>query len=172
MPCVSSVFPNIAEDNFSGGGPHGRRLKRSGLCEEWDACDETEVDKTRVPSLLSTHGVARLSVCALVRWCDFRKPSLKRGNRFRGCHGFLSLSVTPVLTIFASSMLAASTFSLSIVVSAHRTIAETATPRMHRIPLEDMTPSRRSRYSLGHLPTLLVRWCSTGWVSTQRVRPI
>ncbi|WP_424968897.1 DUF2254 domain-containing protein [Dinoroseobacter sp. S375] len=48
-------------------------------------------------------------------------------------------SVTPVLTILASSMLAVSTFSLSIMVSAHRAAANTATPRMHRILLEDTT---------------------------------
>ncbi|WP_424973908.1 DUF2254 family protein [Dinoroseobacter sp. S124A] len=130
------------------------------------------MDKTRVPSLLSVRGVARLSVCALVLWSDVRKSSRKRSNRFRDCHGYLFLSVTPVLTIVASSMLAVSTLSLSIMVSVHRTVAETATPRMHRILLEDMTPSRCSRYSLGHLSTLLVRWCSTGWVSTQRMRPI
>ncbi|WP_415922741.1 DUF2254 domain-containing protein [Tateyamaria sp. SN6-1] len=48
-------------------------------------------------------------------------------------------SVTPVLTILASSMLAVSTFSLSIMVSAHRAAANTATPRVHRILLEDTT---------------------------------
>ncbi|ABV93619.1 conserved hypothetical protein [Dinoroseobacter shibae DFL 12 = DSM 16493] len=48
-------------------------------------------------------------------------------------------SVTPVLTILASSMLAVSTFSLNIMVSAHRGAADVATPRMHRILLEDTT---------------------------------
>ena len=48
-------------------------------------------------------------------------------------------SVIPVLTILASSMLAVSTFSLSIMVSAHRAAANTATPRIHRILLEDTT---------------------------------
>lgn len=48
-------------------------------------------------------------------------------------------SVVSVLTILASSMLAVSTFSLSIMVSAHRAAAEAATPRVHRILLENTT---------------------------------
>lgn len=48
-------------------------------------------------------------------------------------------AVTPVLTILASSMLAVSTFSLNIMVTAHRTASETTTPRVHRILMEDTT---------------------------------
>ena len=48
-------------------------------------------------------------------------------------------SVLPVLTILASSMLAVSTFSLNIMVSAHRAAAEATTPRVHRILLENTT---------------------------------
>jgi uncharacterized membrane protein len=48
-------------------------------------------------------------------------------------------SVVPILTILATSMLAVSTFSLNIMVTAHRAAADSATPRMHRILLEDMT---------------------------------
>lgn len=48
-------------------------------------------------------------------------------------------SVTPVLTILASSMLAVSTFSLNIMVSAHRAAASATTPRVHRLLLEDTT---------------------------------
>lgn len=48
-------------------------------------------------------------------------------------------SVLPVLTILASSMLAVSTFSLNIMVSVHRAAAAQATPRVHRILLEDTT---------------------------------
>ncbi|WP_295313798.1 DUF2254 family protein, partial [Roseobacter sp.] len=48
-------------------------------------------------------------------------------------------SVIPVLTILASSMLAVSTFSLNIMVTAHRAAAETTTPRMHRLLLENTT---------------------------------
>lgn len=48
-------------------------------------------------------------------------------------------SVMPVLSILASSMLAVSTFSLSIMVSSHRAAAGNATPRIHRILLEDTT---------------------------------
>ncbi len=48
-------------------------------------------------------------------------------------------SVTPVLSILASSMLAVSTFSLNIMVSAHRAAAGNATPRVHRLLREDST---------------------------------
>lgn len=48
-------------------------------------------------------------------------------------------AVTPILTILASSMLAVSTFSLNVMVSAHRSAADNATPRIHRILLEDRT---------------------------------
>lgn len=48
-------------------------------------------------------------------------------------------SVTPILTILATSMLAVSTFSLNIMVTAHRAAADVATPRMHRILLQDTT---------------------------------
>ncbi|WP_300032047.1 DUF2254 domain-containing protein [uncultured Roseobacter sp.] len=48
-------------------------------------------------------------------------------------------AVMAVLTILASSMLAVSTFSLNIMVSAHRAAADAATPRVHRILLEDTT---------------------------------
>ncbi|RPE67216.1 putative membrane protein [Pacificibacter maritimus] len=48
-------------------------------------------------------------------------------------------AVTPVLTILASSMLAVSTFSLNVMVSAHRSAALNTTPRVHRLLLEDTT---------------------------------
>jgi uncharacterized membrane protein len=48
-------------------------------------------------------------------------------------------AVLPVLTILASSMLAVSTFSLNVMVSAHRAAAQNATPRVHRLLLEDTT---------------------------------
>lgn len=48
-------------------------------------------------------------------------------------------AVLPVLTILASSMLAVSTFSLNVMVSAHRSAASNATPRIHRLLLDDST---------------------------------
>ncbi len=48
-------------------------------------------------------------------------------------------SVIPILSILASSMLAVSTFSLNIMVSAHRSAAGNATPRVHRLLREDST---------------------------------
>ncbi|WP_135501288.1 DUF2254 domain-containing protein [Roseovarius aestuariivivens] len=48
-------------------------------------------------------------------------------------------AVLPVLTILASGMLAVSTFSLNVMVSAHRAAAAQATPRAHRVLLDDGT---------------------------------
>jgi len=48
-------------------------------------------------------------------------------------------SVTPVLTILASSMLAVSTFSLGTMVAAHRAAAATATPRVMQLMIADRT---------------------------------
>lgn len=50
-----------------------------------------------------------------------------------------SSAVMPILTILASSMLAVSTFSLNVMVSAHRAAAQNTTPRVHRLLLEDTT---------------------------------
>ncbi|KUP90635.1 hypothetical protein TRIHO_45010 [Tritonibacter horizontis] len=46
-------------------------------------------------------------------------------------------AVLPVLTILASGMLAVTTFSLNVMVSAYRTASSTATPRVYRLLLED-----------------------------------
>lgn len=48
-------------------------------------------------------------------------------------------TVMPVLTILASGMLAVSTFSLNVMVSAHRAASAQATPRAQRLLLEDTT---------------------------------
>lgn len=48
-------------------------------------------------------------------------------------------AVMPILTILASGMLAVSTFSLNVMVSAHRAAAAQATPRAHRILMSDTT---------------------------------
>lgn len=48
-------------------------------------------------------------------------------------------AVMPILTILASGMLAVSTFSLNVMVSAHRAAASQATPRAHRVLLADTT---------------------------------
>lgn len=46
-------------------------------------------------------------------------------------------AILPVLTILASGMLAVTTFSLNVMVSAFRTAANMATPRVYRLLLED-----------------------------------
>jgi uncharacterized membrane protein len=48
-------------------------------------------------------------------------------------------TVMPILTILASGMLAVSTFSLNVMVTAHNVAAAQATPRAHRILLADTT---------------------------------
>jgi len=48
-------------------------------------------------------------------------------------------AVMPILNILASSMLAVTTFSLSVMVSAHRQASDQVTPRSHRLLLEDTT---------------------------------
>ncbi|MEM8789779.1 MAG: DUF2254 domain-containing protein [Pseudomonadota bacterium] len=48
-------------------------------------------------------------------------------------------AIMPVLTILASSMLAVSTFSINVMVAAHRAAADLATPRIHQLLLEDTT---------------------------------
>ncbi|WP_299968837.1 DUF2254 domain-containing protein [uncultured Roseobacter sp.] len=48
-------------------------------------------------------------------------------------------AVKPILTIMASAMLGVSTFSLNVMVTAHRAAAASTTPRVHRLLLEDTT---------------------------------
>ena len=48
-------------------------------------------------------------------------------------------AVRPVLTILASTMLAVTTFSLNVMVSAYRAASGQATPRAYRILMEDTT---------------------------------
>lgn len=48
-------------------------------------------------------------------------------------------AVLPVLTILASSLLAVTTFSLNVMVTAHRQAAASTTPRVHRLLLDDTT---------------------------------
>ncbi|MCB4456084.1 DUF2254 domain-containing protein [Leisingera sp. McT4-56] len=51
-------------------------------------------------------------------------------------------AVLPVLTILASGMLAVTTFSLNVMVSAYRAAAAMATPRVYRLLLEDTVTHR------------------------------
>ncbi|MGM0659710.1 MAG: DUF2254 domain-containing protein [Pseudomonadota bacterium] len=52
---------------------------------------------------------------------------------------FTTDSVLPTLSILASGMLAVSTFSLNVMVTAHNAAAQQTTPRVHRILLADTT---------------------------------
>ncbi|SFR05134.1 DUF2254 domain-containing protein [Poseidonocella sedimentorum] len=50
---------------------------------------------------------------------------------------FSQSATLPILTILANGMLAVATFSLGVMVSSHRTLAEQSTPRIHRLLMED-----------------------------------
>lgn len=52
---------------------------------------------------------------------------------------FTAEDVMPILSILASGMLAVSTFSLNVMVTAHNAAAQQTTPRVHRILLADTT---------------------------------
>lgn len=67
------------------------------------------------------------------------EPMLERWINFEFTPKVAPEAVMSVLTILASSMLAVSTFSLNVMVSAHRAAAASATPRIHRLLLDDTT---------------------------------
>ncbi|MDH3263796.1 MAG: DUF2254 domain-containing protein, partial [Paracoccaceae bacterium] len=48
-------------------------------------------------------------------------------------------AVRPILNVLATSMLAVTTFSLSVMVAAHRAASDQVTPRTHRLLLADTT---------------------------------
>lgn len=50
---------------------------------------------------------------------------------------FSEEATLPILNVLASSLLAVATFSLGIMVSSHRALAEQTTPRVHQILMED-----------------------------------
>lgn len=60
-------------------------------------------------------------------------PLIPDGPRDR----FTASATLPILTILANGMLAVATFSLGIMVSTHRTLAQQSTPRIHRLLMED-----------------------------------
>lgn len=64
-------------------------------------------------------------------------------------------AVLPVLNILASGMLAVTTFSLNVMVSAYRTAASSATPRVYRLLLEDtVTQSALATFTGGFVYSL------------------
>jgi len=80
----------------------------------------------RVAMILALSILAALSAEAL-------NPLIPQGPKDR----FTSAATLPILTILANSMLAVATFSLGVMVSSHRTMAEQTTPRIHRLLMED-----------------------------------
>lgn len=79
--------------------------------------------------------VALISVLSIVAAfsASFLDPLIPDGAKAR----FTQEATLPVLDVLASSMLAVATFSLGIMVSSHRTLAEQSTPRIHQLLMED-----------------------------------
>lgn len=80
----------------------------------------------RVALISALSVLAALSAAAL-------GPLIPAGLRDR----FGAEATLPILTILANGMLAVATFSLGVMVSTHRTLAEQTTPRIHRLLMED-----------------------------------
>lgn len=81
---------------------------------------------------VSLYAVAAILIAIAGVMADDLLPSSLSGR-------FSADTILPILTILASSMLAVSTFSLNVMVSAHRSAAQNATPRIRRILMEDTT---------------------------------
>lgn len=79
--------------------------------------------------------VALLSVLSVVAAlsAELLGPLIPYGTRDR----FSQQATLPILNILANGMLAVATFSLGIMVSTHRTLAQQSTPRIHRLLMED-----------------------------------
>lgn len=76
--------------------------------------------------------ILALSVVAAFA-AELLDPVIPQGPKDR----FTADATLPILTILANSMLAVVTFSLGVMVSSHRTMAEQTTPRIHRLLIED-----------------------------------
>ncbi|WP_371225283.1 DUF2254 domain-containing protein [Roseovarius sp. 2305UL8-3] len=76
--------------------------------------------------------ILALSVFAALA-AELLDPLIPQGPKDR----FTAAATLPILTILANSMLAVATFSLGVMVSSHRTMAEQTTPRIHRLLMED-----------------------------------
>ena len=76
--------------------------------------------------------IAALSVLAALS-AELVEPLIPDGPKDRFTQG----AILPILNILASGMLAVTTFSLGVMVSSHRTLAEQSTPRVHRLLMED-----------------------------------
>ncbi|WP_094033116.1 DUF2254 domain-containing protein [Antarctobacter heliothermus] len=76
--------------------------------------------------------LSALSVIAALS-AELLGPLIPDGPRDR----FTASATLPILNILANGMLAVATFSLGIMVSTHRTLAQQSTPRIHRLLMED-----------------------------------
>lgn len=76
--------------------------------------------------------IAALSVLSVFA-AELFEPLISESYKSR----FSPQAVLPILTILGNSMLAVTTFSLSVMVSAHRAAAQHTTPRVHRLLLQD-----------------------------------
>ena len=95
----------------------------------------------RVALILALSVLAALSAKLL-------DPIIPRGPKDR----FNEAATLPILNVLANGMLAVATFSLGVMVSSHRTMAEQTTPRIHRLLMEDT--STPVSYTHLTLPTI------------------
>lgn len=81
--------------------------------------------------------VVLLSLCSLLSlaFAPLLTPFIPEGIKYQLGRD----AILPVLTILASGMLAVTTFSLNVMVSAYRAASSMATPRAYRLLLEDTT---------------------------------
>ncbi|MBV2358400.1 DUF2254 domain-containing protein [Thalassococcus sp. CAU 1522] len=76
--------------------------------------------------------ISALSIAAALS-AGLLDPLIPQASKDR----FSAEATLPVLNVLASSMLAVATFSLGIMVSSHRTLADQSTPRIHQLLMED-----------------------------------
>ncbi|MFP7570024.1 DUF2254 domain-containing protein [Marivita sp. S2033] len=87
----------------------------------------------RTPGVrISAYGAAALLIAFIAPFLDQSIPDSLTER-------FTRDAVMPILSILASSMLAVTTFSLGMMVTAFRSAADQATPRVYNILMQDMT---------------------------------
>ncbi|MDA8585058.1 DUF2254 domain-containing protein [Rhodobacteraceae bacterium] len=76
--------------------------------------------------------ILALSILAALS-AELLDPLIPTGSKDR----FTEEATLPILNVLANGMLAVATFSLGVMVSSHRTMAQQTTPRIHRLLMED-----------------------------------
>jgi len=100
---------------------------KNGLSETWQAIGRT--------SRILWVRVALISALSLA--ASLSAPFVEAFVPESWKQRFSEETTLPILNVLASSLLAVATFSLGIMVSSHRALAEQTTPRVHQILMED-----------------------------------